>query len=272
MIKKNLRKFLPAPMYQFLQSGKNALARGIQWPNAIFHPWRQESIQRLKTLQDQFQGKRCFVIGNGPSLKVTDVSLLKNEYTFGMNRVYLAFQEWGFKTSFLVCINNLIIEQCYQDFHNLDVPKFFSWHSKDLLYPEGTPDKNTHFLFTTYTGKKFATQIQDRFWEGATVTYVCLQLAFCMGFEEVILIGVDHSFTTQGKANQIVISPGDDQNHFDSAYFGKGFRWQLPDLEVSEIAYQFAKNKFQSSGRQVMDATIDGKLTVFPKVKYQDLF
>ena len=60
-----------------------------------------------------------------------------------------------------------------------------------------------------------------------------------MGFSEVYLIGVDHSFDTKGKANQTVVSTGDDPNHFSPEYFGKGFRWQLPDLDVRN-AYRLA--------------------------------
>jgi hypothetical protein len=238
----------------------------------VFHPWRRDSNQRLKKYQDIHTGKRCFVIGNGPSLKHTDLSLLKDEFTFGMNRIYLAFEEWGFQTSFLVSVNDLVIEQCHDDFSGLSMPKFFSWRSKDLLFPETQPDINTHFLYTTYTGPKFNKQIINRFWEGATVTYVCLQLAFCMGFSEVYLIGVDHSFDTKGKANQTITSNGDDPNHFSPQYFGKGFRWQLPDLETSEVSYQLAHQNFLAAGRQVFDATLGGKLQVFPKVDYTSLF
>ncbi len=236
------------------------------------HPWRRESIQKLKGDHNRYAGKRCFVIGNGPSLQQTDISLLKDEYTFGMNRVYLAFQEWGFQTSFLVSVNDLVIEQCYSDFHQLDIPKFFSWRARHLLYPQGTPDQKTHFLFTTYTGPKFARDVSKRLWEGATVTYVCLQLAFYMGFTKVILIGVDHNFSTQGCANQTVVSQGDDLNHFNKEYFGKGFRWQLPDLETSERSYKMAKEAFNNDGREIVDATIGGRLNVFPKVDLTSLF
>ena len=55
-------------------------------------------------------------------------------------------------------------------------------------------------------------------------------------------------------------------------YFGKGFRWQLPDLETSEIGYRMARDAFEKDQRQVLDATLGGKLTVFPKVNYDDLF
>ena len=93
-----------------------------------------------------------------------------------------------------------------------------------------------------------------------------------MGIEKVILIGVDHNFTTKGKPNTTVTSQGDDPNHFNPGYFGKGFRWQLPDLDTSERAYRMAQEAYQKAGRQVIDATIDGKLTVFPKASYDSLF
>jgi len=270
-IKGNLRSTMP-DLYHLLQTGRDALVRLWGVPGRETHPWWIDSRRRLTSFQNQYEGERCFVIGNGPSLKQTDLSYLKDEFTFGMNRIYLAFPDWGFQTSFLVSVNDLVIQQCSQDFQELSLPKFFSWRSKDLLYPAGKPDSQTHFLNTSYTGPKFAKQIGSRFWEGATVTNICLQLAYCMGFREVYLIGVDHSFTSKGKANQTVVSSGADRNHFSPEYFGKGFRWQLPDLDTSEVAYQLALDQYRAADRQVFDATIGGKLTIFPKVDYLDLF
>ena len=128
------------------------------------------------------------------------------------------------------------------------------------------------FLYTTYESPGFARDARGRLWEGATVTYVALQLAFHMGFQQVFLVGVDHHFTTQGQANKTVVSEGDDPNHFSPAYFGRGFRWQLPDLETSEIAYIMARNAYHEAGREVIDATVGGYLHVFPKVDYASLF
>ncbi len=271
-LKQSIRNILPSEVYQSLQTGRDALLRLADMPGLLLHPWKLESNRRIMKYQDRYSGKRCFVIGNGPSLKNTDMTFLKNEITFGMNRVYLAFAEWKFQTSFLVSINDLVIKQSREDFRNLSIPKFFSWRSRNLLFSEGEPDENTHFLYTTYTGPKFSNQLKSRFWEGATVTYVCLQLAYCMGFREVYLIGVDHNFETRGKANQTVISSGDDPNHFSPEYFGKGFRWQLPDLETSERAYRLADNHYRHDNRQILDATLGGKLEVFPKVEYAGLF
>jgi hypothetical protein len=165
-------------------------------------------------------------------------------------------------------MNDLIIEQCAAEILALPIPKFLSWRSHRFL----KPTDDTHFLYTTYTGPKFARDVAGRLWEGATVTYVALQLAYHMGFEKVILIGVDHNFVTQGDANKTITSQGDDPNHFAPNYFGKGFKWQLPDLETSERAYRMAKTAYEADGREVLDATIGGKLTVFPKIDYLSLF
>ncbi|MBI9049644.1 MAG: DUF115 domain-containing protein [Anaerolineaceae bacterium] len=267
-MKETLKKIMPVPMLEAAKWSLDCLKTLKSWPQAQLHPWRADSIRKLKALNNIHAGKRCFIIGNGPSLQKMDLSLLRNEYTFGMNRFYLMFAELGFKTNYFVSINDLVIEQCKDDFQKLDVPLFVAWRAHKWLQPA----QHLHFVYTTYVGKKFAKNVSGRVWEGATVTNVTLQLAYHMGFSEVILIGVDHNFATKGKPNTTIVSDGDDPNHFNPGYFGKGFRWQLPDLDTSEIGYQMAKEAYEADGRKVLDATVDGKLQIFPKVDFTSLF
>ena len=269
---------VPPALWNTARSGWYGFYRATLWPAATFHPWRRESIQNLRRFKNIHPGERCFIIGNGPSLKNTDLSYLRDEYTFGMNRIYLMFPQLGFPTSYYLSINSLVIEQCAEDILSLPMPRFLSWRSREIIDAAlGEKDKlpsepPLSFLHTTYSGVKFAQDASGRLWEGATVTYVAMQLAFHMGFQQVILIGVDHSFTTKGKPNTTVVSGGDDPDHFDSNYFGKGFRWQLPDLDTSEVAYRKARENYSTTKREILDATIGGKLAVFPKVEYQSLF
>lgn len=271
-LKQQIKQTVPAPLWQAASQARYAAQRLGQWPLATFHPWRRASIRRLAELKESHRGQRAFIIGNGPSLKQTDLSRLRGECTFGMNRFYLAYPELGFPTTYYLSVNSLVIEQCAEDIRALPIPKFLSWRSRDLIARAGPPTDDTIFLHTTYSGPKFARDARGRLWESATVTYVALQLAFHMGFETVVLIGVDHNFSTQGKPNTTVVSQGDDRDHFHTGYFGKGFRWQLPDLETSERGYRMAREAYQAAGRQVLDATVGGKLTVFPKVEYNSLF
>lgn len=219
-------------------------------------------IQRFK---DIHAGGRCVIIGNGPSLKKTDLSLLRSEITFGLNRIYLMFDELGFETTFHVVVNQLVVEQCADDFKGIKAPLFTTTPSREFL--DGSP--NTAYL-NKIAGPRFSSDVSHGIWEGATVTYVAMQLAYYMGFAEVVLVGVDHNFAVSGPAHQVVESAGDDASHFDPKYFGKGFRWQLPDLETSEIAYKLARVNFERAGRKIVDATVSGKLTVFPKVTLEE--
>lgn len=206
------------------------------------------------------------VIGNGPSLSGMDLSPLRGEVTFGMNRVYLLFERLGFATTYYTCVNRLVLEQCGSEIERLAMPKFLSWPGRRHV-------RDAHFVRCEWREPLgFGGDPTRGVWLGATVTYFTLQLAYYMGFRTVVLIGVDHRFSTPGPANQVVTSTGADPNHFSGEYFGRGFRWQLPDLEASERAYRLARERFESDGREVVDATVGGALTVFPKVAYGSLF
>jgi hypothetical protein len=192
---------------------------------------------------------------------------LRDEVTFGLNRIYLLFESVGFATSYYVSCNTYVIEQCGEEIAKLPCPKFIGWHARRFL-----PSKSKTMFIRSTSGPKFCTVVaRDGVWEGATVTYVAMQIAYYMGFRKVILIGVDHSFETKGIPHQLVVSEGDDPNHFHPNYFGKGFRWNLPDLETSELAYQLARRQFELAGREILDATVEGKLQVFPKIDYDEL-
>lgn len=267
-MRQKFKEITPQPVWDLARNLYFAGLYAKEWPSATFHPWRRASIRRLAAYKGKHKGERCVIIGNGPSLKNTDVSKIKDEYTFGMNRIYLAFPDWGFETSYFVSINDLVIEQCADDIRGLPMPKFLSWHSRQYI----EPTDDLAFLHTTYYNPKFCADVRGRVWEGATVTYVAMQLAFFMGFQQVVLIGVDHSFKAKGEPNKTVVSEGDDESHFDARYFGKGFRWQLPDLDTSELAYLRARHAYEAAGREILDATVGGHLTVFDKVDFDAFF
>ena len=271
-MKQTIKQVIPKPVWQFTRDAYDAVRRIPELPAAYFHPWRRESIKRLAELKDIHKGKRAFVIGNGPSLKKTDLSKLRDEITIGMNRIYIAFPEWGFTTTYLCVTNDLVVEQFVDDFIALPIPKFIAWRSHRHFKPELPISLLPTFVYTSYTGPRFTGDVRGRVWEGATVTNLALQLAFHMGVDKAILIGVDHNFTSKGDANKTVVSDGDDPNHFMPNYFGKGVKWQLPDLDTSEIGYALARDAYRRAGREVIDATVGGKLTIFPKVDYNTLF
>ncbi|MHC4911736.1 MAG: FkbM family methyltransferase, partial [Planctomycetota bacterium] len=226
-----------------------------------------ESNHRLAQFKDKHRGQRCVIIGNGPSLNKMDLSFLKNEITFGMNRIYLLFDKWGFTSTYYVSVNPLVIEQSVEPIRQITAPRFLALEGLPFT---GPAEKNI-FLQRRPGGAYFSDDPRRGCW-WPTVTYAAMQLAYFMGFSEVILIGVDHYFKTKGDANKEIVSAGLDEDHFHPDYFGKGIRWNLPDLEKSEMAYRLAKQAFEAAGRRILDATVDGHLTIFPKADYKGIF
>jgi hypothetical protein len=258
-----IQNYRGQPIYNLL-TGIYDLFSSVSWRNSAE---ANKSVRRIKNLKNKYLGKRCFIIGNGPSLNKTDLSLLKSEYTFGLNRIYLLFDKLGFNTNFLVAVNKLVIEQCAADIKKVNAIKFFSWKGKKFV----KLDKNTIFI-RSLARQLFSTNPENGLWEGTTVTYVALQIAYYLGFKKVIFVGVDHQFQSKGFPHEEILSQGDDKNHFSPDYFGEGLKWNFPDLKTAEYAYKIAKINYEKDGREIVDATIGGKLKIFRKVNYQKLF
>ena len=99
-----------------------------------------------------------------------------------------------------------------------------------------------------------------------------LQLAYYLGFDEVVLIGLDHNFKDTGIPNKTETRQTNiDHNHFHPNYFPKGYQWQLPDLYRSELAYKLARKTFEERGGRILDATRNGKCNVFEKVSFEEV-
>lgn len=213
-------------------------------------------------------GERCFLIANGPSLKNTDLSYIRNEISIGMNRIYLLFDD-DFHTTYFTTVNELVIEQFSEDIAKLNCHKFVNWKQRDIF--SDNPEIG-YFLVFQSLDDGFSTDITKGVYSGGTITYVSLQLAYYMGFSEVIIIGLDHNFEDKGTPNKTEVRIGEDKNHFHPDYFPKGMKWQLPDLYRSELAYAKAREMFEKDGRRILDATVGGKCEVFEKVDYDSLF
>ena len=244
------------------------------WIHNVYLPEKELAVlknsnQRLLAFKDKHKGQRCVIIGNGPSLNQMDLSFLKNEICFGLNKIYLGFEKWRFIPTYYVAVNRLVIEQNAEDILKIPCPKFLSNRGVPYLLPQD----DIFFIKTNPPPDvPFSSDPTQGLNEGSTVTYIAMQLAYYMGFETVILIGVDHHFVTQGQPHKEVISPGDDPNHFHPDYFGKGTKWHLPDLATSEHHYKIAYDYFKLNNRQIIDATLDGQCQVFPKQDYRELF
>lgn len=200
--------------------------------------------------------KTCIIIGNGPSLNQIPDTLLNCYTTFGSNRIYLRYQP-----DIYACVNPLVIQQYAPQITAMQSVKFIRAELSHLV-PACIPVRST-------SAHEFSFSPLRHVYEGYTVTFVLMQLAFMFGFERVGLVGVDHRYQFNGKPNQQLTADLPDPNHFDDKYFSGGAQWNAPDLERSEEAYKLARRAFSDAGREIINLTPGSALTVFPHEDWQ---
>ncbi|MET1254651.1 6-hydroxymethylpterin diphosphokinase MptE-like protein [Aliikangiella maris] len=225
--------------------------------------WR--SRRKLKSLKNSQLAKSCVILCNGPSLLEVDFDLLSssNIYTFGLNKINLLFEKVKFRPKSIVAVNRYVLEQNKEYFANTSIPLFLDSYADKLGL---SARSNICYLHSSDFSGEFAPDCSMSINQGYTVTFVAMQLAFHFGFEKVALVGCDHNFETKGEANKTVIAEQSDPNHFDPNYFSNGVKWQLPDLEQSELAYRVAKLNYELAGRKLYNCSVGGHLEVFPRL------
>jgi len=233
--------------------------------------------KQIASFQNRFVGERCFIIGNGPSLNQMDLSPLAKEFTFGVNAIYLNESKMGFLPTFHVVEDTLVAEDRMKELlaYNGSV-KFAGNHLKYCLgQGEDFIWLNTMFDYSLYRNfPHFSRNALRCLWVGGTVSYLCMQLAYYMGFKEVYLVGFDHSYEIPKDADlsgKTITSQSGDPNHFDSSYFGKGKRWHDPALWRMEMAYKKARDNFEFDGRKIVNCSATSALTVFEKKPFADV-
>jgi len=233
----------------------------------------RQNASKLADLKEIFAGRRCFVMGNGPSLLKCDLGLLKNEITIASNAQYLVWDTIGFVPNFLTVEDRLVAEDRADQLRALEQPiKIFP---RDLLYCLSN-SKNAIFVNFARDYRafpKFSPEFEKIVYWGGTVSFLNLQLAYYLGCHEVILVGFDHDYhVPDEKDGHVITSRGDDVNHIHADYFGKGYRWHDPNLARMEQSYVEARRFLTGRGIPIRNATVGGKLEVFERVDYPDLF
>ncbi|MFC1777657.1 6-hydroxymethylpterin diphosphokinase MptE-like protein [Pseudomonadota bacterium] len=242
-----------------------------------------KNARKLAGFSDKHQGERCFIIGNGPSLNDCDLTLLRNEVTFGVNAIYLNHQNMGFHPTYYVVEDVFVAEDRCDEISKYIGPsqKFFGSYLRYTL----NGDKKTTWMnvivdYRDYPGfPNFSKNSSRCLWVGGSVTYLCMQLAYFMGFSTVYLIGFDHNYVVPRDATVSNIKPNgfdilsnsEDPNHFHPDYFGKGYRWHDPKVDRMEKGFLKARQNFEADGRKIYNATKGGRLEAFDRVEYDSL-
>lgn len=221
---------------------------------------------QIEKFYNLYERKRCFIIATGPSLEIKDLEKLKQEeeICISMNNIWRGFSKTSWRPDYYVASDQRIINELTEILENLESKYLFlADTSKD--YWEKPHNKNIlchHIVWEISENRlpKFSEDFSKKSYMGATVTYICMQLAVYMGFKEIYLLGVD--FTNADLPQGTKYAHFYQENSLESSSFAGNIT----------LAYLAAKKYADEHNIKIFNATRGGKLEIFERVDFDKIF
>ena len=246
----------------------------------------RDSRKKIRRYRNAYSGKRCFIIGNGPSLNASDLDLISNEISFAANTIYKIFPKTKWRPTFYCIQDEKVLRDVARD-DQADEMKcceasFVRLYSSRIVREEKLHLHNLIYVpiwnllkknYTPYFSKRADRLVFD----GSMVTYLSIQLAVYMGFSKIYLIGMDHNFPFRINRNGDI----EEVDKRIPVHFWEGADENLKTekIDVHANYHELAENSYKEVARvsekcgtfKVYNATRGGKLEVFERVNLEDI-
>ena len=226
------------------------------------------------------------IIGNGPSLNEVDLGLFEDVSTIGVNGIFYATERLARPLSYYVVEDSSFFRENLDRIHRVEAGlKLFPTNYRTAYLDHKAADKSESLAFfrmnAGFYGRGTDTECLPRFsfdpvqrlYCGQSVTMINFQLAHWMGFQKILLVGMDFSYVIPEDAprkGDVITSLTDDANHFHKDYFGAGKTWKDPKLDRVLLNYRLAKDVFEATGRSIINCTEGGRLEEFPRMRIEE--
>lgn len=181
-------------------------------PLARFNPFSSAFGYRakIKKFKNMYKGKRCFIVGLGPSLTIDDVEKLKGEITFSLNDVFQLFDKTDWRPTYYLCqellsrMSPMLYDRLKENLTKNPMPQIFLPHCKyirrlrkEFPHTEITslPIEIDWCQYTKDNSRlPFSRKCERIISNAHTTVYSIIQLAVYMGFSEIYLLGTDCNY------------------------------------------------------------------------------
>lgn len=232
--------------------------------------------RELRKFKNIHHGRRCFIIGNGPSLRAEDLEVIAqhNEISFAFNRIYYIFDKTAWRPTYYISQDELMAAKSYDRMCSVESSKRF--FPIELKWWYGIPLHDCAFFHlqapTDIFYPKFSPDISKCVYNSPTVVFSAMQIAAFMGFKEIYLLGVDQHFRTSRNAKGEIVVDLSAKDYFTDAYNKDKDDLPIPSTELSVNTFVSAGQYCDSHGIRIYNATRGGMLEVYPRVEFDSLF
>ena len=260
-----------SPTFRIILGPALILVRGVQ----ILSFQKTDDSKYIKKLHNTKKGQSCFIVGNGPSITAEDLDKIIGFDSFASNRVYCIFDRTHWRPSYYMALDRIITRGIQEeDLKELNGAAIF-------LYDKEVVDKykrqyNIHRVLMggTYNVRpekqvisKVNEDVSKYFTRAQSVTVALFELAIYMGYSNIILLGIDHSFPNEvgmdGKETH-----NDSEHHFDGY---KGNIWKIAYKEAITKSYEVIGEYCKNHGIRIINCTRGGNLELFERMNLDDL-
>lgn len=247
---------------------------------------RKSKNNQWGAVKNKYKGRRVFLLGNGPSLNETPLFMLKDEYVICFNRFYIMRERLNWTPKFYMCVDNLVLEDLAPEIEEIvkDIKYAFfpDRHFRNKNIKKRFPNLPNILWMKPIFGTGFSNHL-PKVNLGGSVIYEGMQVMNYLGFDEIILLGVDMNFQIHQTAKpignvrgtDITSQDDDDPNHFDPRYFGKGRSYHQPKKHVIENIIKnlnFIGENQKKYNTNIINAGLNSKVYSFPKKDFLSFF
>jgi hypothetical protein len=231
--------------------------------------------QKFMRLNEYNKSTCCFVIGNGPSLSISDLEVLNKNCipTFASNKIYLLYDKTNWRPFFYTITddglvrNNEVISNL-----NKHCAKALFFRSQHYCYLKKYLLENMCFFHSKYSRRllnkqRFSDCATKVIYSIATVTYFNLQIAVALGYKYIFLLGCDNKYRNEvtRKGKKIY----NNVNSYMEARYDSNNSVYGNTMEM-DIAYKAAKSYSDNSDVHIYNATRGGFLEIFERISFDD--
>ena len=242
----------PVNIYDFLYV--------VDW---YYHP-------ELERFKNAHKGRRCFILGTGPSLEIRDLDTLKEngELRISVNGIIRAYPFTQWRPDYYMITDKIAYEGCKEDLLGDSAVEYMLISDAAMRGDESDGFLTYHISALPISEDCpacFSKDISRGVYAGGQVTYAAIQLAVYLGCSEIYLYGIDF-----------------DYSNFERAHFAKdyvAYKNGAPtnstiDETMRRVGFSFkrAKQAAEQMGFKIYNASRRTKLDVFERVDFDSLF
>jgi 6-hydroxymethylpterin diphosphokinase MptE-like len=271
-------------LWRFIKYSKQSMGR-VTFATCRYRAMRdcRDLLPRNETFRDRHRGRRCFIIGNGPSLKAQALSRLTGEVTFATNSFYL---------------HPLAKEQRLPTYYLLSDPQYFDGSTSNEEFAQMRAAIGSKPIFLPHYAREFITStnalpseqiyyvatcggLEDT-WQtrpdltqtipGAqTVVQLAMLAAMYMGCSPIYLLGLDHDWLSHGGKHLNFYSDETVDEQPEGNLPGWTYRRMMEAMLTMWDIYEMLLRIANAEGIEIINATHGGFLDVFKRQRYESI-